>query len=116
MKRVASRWNHSTSMPAMPARAQAGAKAGRHRAEILADHDRAVAMRFQRQQPQQVVERIGEIGALATPSAPCGTSHSRIRPMAWSMRTPPAWRSAARKVAMNGSKPLRDQRLRREAR
>ena len=37
--------------------------------------------------------------------APCGTSQSRISPMAWSMRTPPAWRMAARRVAMNGSKP-----------
>ena len=32
-------------------------------------------------------------------------SHSRVRPMTWSMRTPPAWRMAARKVARNGSNP-----------
>ena len=51
-------------MPGDPGSRQAVAKAGRHGAEVLADDDGAVAMRFQRDQAQQVVERIGEIGAL----------------------------------------------------
>ena len=46
------------------------AKAGGHRAKILANDDGAVPVRFERSQPQQIVERIGEIGALARPRRP----------------------------------------------
>ena len=103
-KRLASRSNHSTSMPAMPASRQRGAKAGRHGAEVLADHDGAVAMRFQRQQPQQIVERIGEIGALGRRRAvrhepeahqPHGVVDAHAAGVA----------HAARRVARNGAKP-----------
>ena len=37
---------------------------------------------------------------------PRGISQSRIRPMMWSMRTPPDQASAARKVARKGAKPV----------
>src|SRR5207253_9641654 len=35
-------------------------KLRRHRAEILADHDRAVAVRFERDEPQEIVKRVGD--------------------------------------------------------
>ena len=59
---------------------QSLAEAVANGAEVLADDDRAMPLRFQRQQPQQIVDRIGEIGAIGA-DAPSGTSQSRVRPM-----------------------------------
>ena len=102
---VRSRWNQSTSMPAMPASASRLRNAGCDRAEVFADHHRAMAMRLERDQPQQVFDRIGEIGALARRThlaerATAAQAHRVIDAHAAGMRM------AARKVAMNGSKPL----------
>ena len=41
-------------------------------------------------------------------------TQSRNNPMAWSMRTPPACRMQARKVAMNGANPPLDECARRK--
>jgi hypothetical protein len=43
---------------------QAFAEAGRNRAEILADHDGFMPPRLERDQPQQVVERITQVRAV----------------------------------------------------
>ena len=43
---------------------QAFAKAGRNRAEILADHNGLMPPRLERDQPQQVVERITQVRAV----------------------------------------------------
>ena len=39
---------------------------------------------------------IAQVGALRPAPAPRGTTQSRCSPIAWSTRTPPAWRKAAR--------------------
>ena len=65
----------------MPASSQMLPEACRNRAKIFADDDGAMAMRFEGEQPQQIVERIAEIGALRG-RAPCGISQSRISPIA----------------------------------
>ncbi len=46
-----------------PARGQCRVERLRHRAEVLADDDGALPPRFDRHQPQQVVQRIGQVGA-----------------------------------------------------
>ncbi len=46
-----------------PARGQRRVERLRHRAEVLADDDGALPPRFDRHEPQQVVQRIGQVGA-----------------------------------------------------
>ncbi len=69
------------SRPSLPARTTARASRGcrhrpavaeafRHGAKVLADDDRLVAVGFQRQQPQQVVHRVAQIGAVGRSLAP----------------------------------------------
>ena len=61
---------------------------------------RGCAMRFQRDQPQHVVDREVQVGAVAPAPRRPAPPRAGARPIAWSMRTPPAWRIAARSISM----------------
>ena len=61
-----------------------------------------MAMALQRQDAEQIVERIAHVRASAA-VRPRGIQYRRISPITWSMRSAPAWRMLARSVAMNGA-------------
>ena len=78
-----------------------------HGAEILADDHALGALALERDVPEQIVDGIGEIGALGRACAPSGMTNSRARPIAWSMRSTPAWRMLAAISAEKPRKPSR---------
>ena len=105
--RAPSRSNHSTRMPRMSARRQLLAEAVGHGAEVLADHHALRALALQRDLADQVVDGIGDIGALGRVWRPSGMTNSRVRPIAWSMRSMPAWRMLAANSAEKPRQPSR---------
>ena len=92
--------------PSTPASLQPVLEALRH---ACRDPRRARSRRcrcdFQRDQPQQVVAREAQIGAVRRRARRPAPPRAACSPMAWSMRTPPAWRSAARSISMKAAKP-----------
>ena len=52
-----------------------------HGAEILADHEAAVAVALEREEPEQIVERIVDVGAVGRTPRPRGTQNRRARPI-----------------------------------
>ena len=110
-----SRWNQSTSMPAMPARASRARNSGCTVPRSSPITIGAMAMRLQRDQPQHVVERIGQIravggrGAMRHQPEP-RQPHDVIDPHAAGVAQRGAQRREERLEA------ARDQRLRRKCR
>ena len=74
---------------------------GLDRAQVLA-HDQGLGGRaLQGQDPEQVVGRVADVGALGR-LGPAGIQNSRNSPITWSMRRPAAWAMPARMVWANG--------------
>ena len=48
------------------------AEAGRHGAQVLADDEAAMTLALEGQDAQQVVERVGDVGALGRAGCPAG--------------------------------------------
>ena len=106
LKCAPSRSNHMTRRPAMPAWFSRSRKPSGRVPRILAQDDRAVALRFERDQTQQIVDGKLRDRRPRRRGSPRGMTQSRARPMTWSIRTPPAWRSAWRSMSRKAEKPL----------
>ena len=100
---VRSSSNHRIERAEQAAFAQVVAHPRFDGAEILADDDRAGAVRLQRDDADHRLVVVAHVGALGRQRRPSGIHHSRNSPMMWSMRTPPACRSTALISARNGS-------------
>ena len=74
---------------------------GLDRAQVLAHHQGLGGQALQGQDPEQVVGRVADVGALGR-LGPSGIQNRRNRPITWSMRRPAAWAMPARMVWANG--------------
>ena len=71
----------STRYESTPAGGQRRAHLVGHRAEVLADHEAAVAVAFERDQSEQIVERVARRRHRRAAVPPGGTQNSRISPI-----------------------------------